>query len=298
MFRKSLLKKKKYDVPANYNKDIKGLMEQAQKHVLNGKKEEAVDLLNSALELAEIYYGSDRYEVLVIKDGIADLLVKGRNYEEALEMYTGILEYAHETKKHMTFFDNVRSKEAKTVGHINTTSKNRMKQLKNKSTLDFDLAMVNLQLQHYDKAKLCVLRALGATKMLYGINHRNIIKLRELLGDIHVKKGEYEEAKEVFQSLLITLERKKLKNDTKYKEIQKKLDDLPSIFVTGSISSSIIESIRTLKTNLSGKSSSNLRAQENESSAFTAMIDLRIELGEKDYSELSKFKMQILTHTF
>ena len=255
---------------------IETLVDEARQMVIQGNSKQAAENLDSALELAEIYYGNDHFEVLRIRDGVADLMTRSGNYEDALEMYTGIMQHASLNSKQKAFFDEVRKKEAMTVEKINKTSKDRYKQLKNKCTADYDLAIVNVQLQNYDKAKLCVLRALGATKMLYGINHRNIIKLRELLGDIHIKKEEYEEASEAFQSLLATLERRNLKHDRRYAEIQRKLEDIPSTFMATSASCSVIESVRSIKTS---NGSTELATREKESSAFTAMIDLRIELG-------------------
>jgi len=185
----------------------------------------------------------------------------------------------------------VQEKEQETINKINTTTMDRFKNLKNRTIDGYNLAEVNMAIGNYNKAKICVLRALGATKMLYGIDHRSMVKMRELLGDIHIKLEEYEDAADVYQSVLLTIQRRALtgsRNDNEeiINRVNAKLEDIPSANITSGTSSSVVDFVENAfsRAGESLKSLSKIDPTKevnvmDSSLTCEAMIEMRIELG-------------------
>ena len=282
---------------------IERLLEDARKLERNADSKQAMEYLNLALVEAKVYYGSDHFKVFQIQEGIADLMFNEKNYEDALEIYSSILTLQGDRKSwaHVAFFKSIKEKEANTVEYVARTSKNRFKNLKSKTTNEYDLAEVNMAIGNYNKAKICVLRALGATKMLYGIDHRNMVKMRELLGDIHIMLEEYDDAADVYQSVLLTIQRRALtgsRNDNEeiIERVNAKLEDIPSANITSGTSSSVVDFVENAfsRAGESLKSLSKIDPTKevnvvDSSLTCEAMIEMRIELGKSMLKLLYNF---------
>lgn len=125
---------------------------------------------------------------------------------------------------------------------------------------------------------MSVLRALGSCKMLYGINHRLVMPMRKLLGDIFNEMEEYEQAYDVFSGLKFTMEREYGTNHIEYMRIAQKLEDIPCAFMhTGS--SKIIDDVMSFRSMARSDSEDDIDVLEKDDTAFIALIELRTQLG-------------------
>jgi len=279
-----------YNLPPQ---EIDRLIKAAQNHAKNADVKQAMEALDRALLAAKVHFGDDHIKVLNIRESIANLMFQGGDYENALEVYSSILDRRDQGKSrvYQKLFEKVQKKEQETINKINTTTMDRFKNLKNRKIDGYNLAEVNMAIGNYNKAKICVLRALGATKMLYGIDHRSMVKMRELLGDIHIKLEEYEDAADVYQSVLLTIQRRALtgsRNDNEeiIERVNAKLEDIPSANITSGTSSSVVDFVENAfsRAGESLKSLSKIDPTKevnvvDSSLTCEAMIEMRIELG-------------------
>ena len=283
--------------------EIDRLIKAAQNYGKNADVKQAMEALDRALLAAKVHFGDDHIKVLKIRESIADLMYQGGDYENALEVYTSILDRRDQGKSrvYQKLFEKVQEKEQETISKINTTTMDRFKNLKNRTIDGYNLAEVNMAIGNYNKAKICVLRALGATKMLYGIDHRSMVKMRELLGDIHIKLEEYEDAADVYQSVLLTIQRRALtgsRNDNEeiIERVTAKLEDIPSANITSGTSSSVVDFVENAfsRAGESLKSLSKIDPTKevnvmDSSLTCEAMIEMRIELGKSMLKLLYNF---------
>lgn len=270
----SLFKKKPFEL-LNLERDIKHMQAYSEK----GQILLAIECLQRALIQAEMYYGPDHHETLKCKEIMGDLLFRDRDYDQALASYTHVLEfYGYGSFDH----DRLRTKEQKTIDMINNTRNNKAKTLKNRTHSDYESAKKLFREKNFPKAKMSVLRALGSCKMLYGINHRLVMPMRELLGDIFNEMEEYEQAHDVFSGLKFTMEREYGTDHMEYMRIAKKLEDIPCAFMhTGS--SKIIDDVMSFRSMARSDSEDDIDVLEKDDTAFIALIELRTQLGINHY---------------
>ena len=108
------------------------------------------------------------------------------------------------------------------------------------------------------------------------------------LQDIHIKLEEYEDAADVYQSVLLTIQRRALtgsRNDNEeiIERVNAKLEDIPSANITSGTSSSVVDFVE----NAFSRAGESLKKMDptketnvvDTSFSFEAMIQMRIEIG-------------------
>ena len=183
-------------------KEIQGLSNSARSVAAIGRMSEASNILKKSLKIAENYYSKQsRIEILRIKEAIADIEFRGEHYESALEIYSSIL--SHCRSKHSTFFEIIRHKERATIEKILRRTINcRPKALEAKVKGLLEDAEKQIKVGEYDDAKTSLLNAQRSSKMLYVLNERHSIKIKELMADVYIKIGEIEKANDIYELLI------------------------------------------------------------------------------------------------
>lgn len=235
----------------------------------------AHDCLQKALSDAQVFYGDVHSKVTEIRELMGDYYSNDDRHPEALEIYTSLLQITEEgTKKHRS----LQKKETNAMNKVKERCKNRRRNLNIKSVDDLQKGLEYMNRGEYDQAKICLLSSLGATKMNYGINHSNVVMIREHLGDLYLKQKQYDQGRDVFSSVLLTLERTVGPTNFKYQAVLKKIKGIPKPTSARTRSEeSIIEEIDAVEAVAANAPDSGTSPDKN--SAYAAMIDLKIDIG-------------------
>jgi len=170
-----------------------------------------------------LYNDSKHAEILKIRERIADVHAKEGNYEEALLMYSSLKDGYFKCVNNK----KVEEMEQKEVDAMNKVTSGRVKKEKEQLNQLYQLALVNIQICNYRKARGLFLRVLNELRMKSGVTNDQVLLIREHLADLHVLQSESDKATEIYISILVTLsEREEGPNWKMYESVKQKLDDL------------------------------------------------------------------------
>mmetsp|Transcript_20935 Transcript_20935/g.31915 ORF Transcript_20935/g.31915 Transcript_20935/m.31915 type:complete len:431 (+) Transcript_20935:18-1310(+) len=256
--------------------NIQNNISAAKDYKRNGQFDLAHDCLKKALSDAQVFYGDDVHpRVTEIRELMGDYYSNDERHPEALEIYTSLLQLTEEgTKK----YKRLQKKETDAMDKVKEKCKNRRRNLNIKSVDDLQKGLEHMNRGEYDQAKISLLSSLGATKMNYGINHNNVVMIREHLGDLYLKQKQYDQGRDVFSSVLMTLERTVGPTNFKYQAVLKKLNSIPKPTSARTRSEeSIIDEIDAVEAVTANATDRGTSPDKN--SAYAAMIDLKIDIG-------------------
>ena len=108
------------------------------------------------------------------------------------------------------------------------TKKKKKVALRRKSSNCVKLGIMDMEAGLLDEAQQRFEGALSVLKMRYGPESLEVVRVREMMGDVHVKKGDYDEARRIFVGVLKVMERKitNAKHDARYERVVVKLIDI------------------------------------------------------------------------
>eukprot|EP00816_Leptocylindrus_hargravesii_P012486 CAMPEP_0196812888 /NCGR_PEP_ID=MMETSP1362-20130617/32052_1 /TAXON_ID=163516 /ORGANISM="Leptocylindrus danicus, Strain CCMP1856" /LENGTH=502 /DNA_ID=CAMNT_0042188831 /DNA_START=108 /DNA_END=1617 /DNA_ORIENTATION=- len=222
--------------PPQTRKRIRSNVDAAKVHKQNGQLDLAHDCLKEALSDAQVFYGDDAHpEVVQIRELMADYLSKdAQYYPEALAMYTSLLQLTEAGTK---AYEKLQRKELETMNLVKDTCANRKRNLAKKRVYDMERGLEEMENGNYGAARMYLVSALGASKIRYGVNHESVVTIRAHLADLCVRQKHYEEACDIYRSILLTLERTLGCESERYQAVLGRLKEVSEHCSSGQVQS-------------------------------------------------------------